>query len=257
MVSGPVVGTPVVALPVLRGEQAVRVRLARLDADLRTSPWAQRYGADPRLVDPRLEEAFDEAAEAVRAAARAEGYAAGWAEGQEAARSAATEQAARQATALAAELATTRARVDATLTRLDVAAATLEQTMAPAAAEVESTGLRLAAELVKVLVAHELAVAENPGRDALRRALALAPSGRPVVVRLHPDDLAVLADPDHPEGIDPTEALGRDVRCVADAAVERGGAVADCDATRVDAQLGPAVARVRAVLDQAAAGSAG
>jgi flagellar biosynthesis/type III secretory pathway protein FliH len=42
--------------------------------------------------------------------------------------------------------------------------------------------------------------------------------------------------------------LGREVHVVADPSVEPAGCVVECDATRVDAQLSPALARVREVL---------
>jgi flagellar assembly protein FliH len=59
---------------------------------------------------------------------------------------------------------------------------------------------------------------------------------------LHPDDASVTA------AAVPAAALGREVLVVPDPTVERGGAIVDCDATRVDAQLGPALERVREVL---------
>ena len=63
----------------------------------------------------------------------------------------------------------------------------------------------------------------------------------PVVVRLNPADLeripesALAQVPDH-------------VRVVGDPAVEPAGAIADAGVSRVDAQLGPALQRVREVL---------
>ena len=53
---------------VLRGLSADGARPARISADLRTSPFVARYGADPRLVDPVLEAVV---ADAERQAARA------------------------------------------------------------------------------------------------------------------------------------------------------------------------------------------
>src|SRR3712207_9416871 len=72
--------------------------------------------------------------------------------------------------------------------------------------------------------------------------LTLCPADAPTVVRLHPDDLAEL----------PADALAElpdTVRVVGDLSVERAGAVAETGATRVDAQLGAAPERVRAVLE--------
>ena len=81
------------------------------------------------------------------------------------------------------------------------------------------------------------------GRDplGLRRALALSPEDGPTVVRLNPDDLQRI--PAHV-----LEQLPGSVRVVPDPRVEPAGAVADTGVCRVDAQLGPALDRVREVL---------
>ncbi|HSF26499.1 MAG TPA: FliH/SctL family protein [Actinomycetes bacterium] len=231
---------PVVSV-VLRGPAAAEARTARLDADLRHSPWAQRHSADPRLVDPQLEQAFADAAAEVREAARAQGYAAGWAEGcrlgLEAGRAETVAAAAREAEATARR----QTEFAQALQGLSRAAAALEATVAPAAATIDRLAIDAAVELVELLLDRELALAQTPALDAVRRALALTPAGRPVVVRLHPDDHAVLSALGAP-------TLDREITLVADPSVERSGAIAECDATRVDAQLGPALARVRAVL---------
>jgi flagellar assembly protein FliH len=75
----------------------------------------------------------------------------------------------------------------------------------------------------------------------VRRALTLCPADAPVVVRLHPDDLREI----------PAAALAElpaTVRVVGDDTVERAGAIAETGPSRVDAQLGTALQRVRAVL---------
>ena len=87
----------------------------------------------------------------------------------------------------------------------------------------------------------ELAVSTDPGADAIARALALVPGDSPVTVRLHPDDVRVLGEVSH-------LAQGRELVVVADPAVERGGCVAEAAGRQVDAQVGPALARVAAVL---------
>lgn len=226
---------------VLRGPAAAAVRGARLDADLRHSPWAQRHSADPRLVDPQLEQAFAAAAEEVREAARAQGYAAGWAEGRRLGLVAGQAEAAAAIAREAEDAARRRDEFAQALQALSCAAAALEATVAPAAETVDRVAVDAAAELVTLLLGRELELASSPGLDAVRRALAMTPAGRPVVVRLHPDDHARLSALEAP-------ALDREVTLVADPSIEPAGAVAECDATRVDAQLGPALARVRAVL---------
>jgi flagellar assembly protein FliH len=75
----------------------------------------------------------------------------------------------------------------------------------------------------------------------MRRALTLCPTDVPVVVRLHPDDLAEVAP-------DELAKLPTSVTVLGDITVERAGALAEAGTTRVDAQLGLALERVRAVL---------
>ena len=85
------------------------------------------------------------------------------------------------------------------------------------------------------------AVATSPGLDALRRALTLCPSDVPIVVRLHPDDLAEV----------PAAALAQlpaAVTVLGDETVERAGALAEAGNQRVDAQLTTALERVLEVL---------
>ncbi len=71
------------------------------------------------------------------------------------------------------------------------------------------------------------------------------PRGAAVVVRLNPDDAALLAgSADDLAALSPTATL----ELVADPAVERGGCLADVGDRTVDAQLSSALARVREVL---------
>ena len=94
--------------------------------------------------------------------------------------------------------------------------------------------MALVVEVVEVLVG-----ALPPGLDArrLEEALALAPDDELAVVRLHPDD----------EGT--TISLPLDAKVVVDETVERGGCVVEVGPTRIDAQRGPALERLRSVLN--------
>jgi flagellar assembly protein FliH len=124
---------------------------------------------------------------------------------------------------------------------LAAAARRLEETTVPVAEDVRDTVLGAVATLVEDVLGRELALAASPGLDAVRRALTLCPEDAPAVVRLHPDDLAEV----------PAEALAglpATVTVVGDPRVERAGAVAETGARRIDAQLGPALERVQAVL---------
>ena len=91
--------------------------------------------------------------------------------------------------------------------------------------------------IAEAVLDRELAVAKNPGRDAVARALALAPAGD-AVVRLNPADVKTLGP----------LTFGRDLTVVADPAVQPAGAVVEVGACRIDAQLGTALDRVREAL---------
>jgi flagellar assembly protein FliH len=215
---------------VLRGPESPVVTAARFDLDFR--------GA---LVP-------DELVAEARATARAQGYAAGWAEGKRQATAAAQtslDHAAVTAATATADLAT---RLDRTLTAVAGAARSLEQRAAQTSAEAAELILSAGLALAEALVGHELAVSRTPGEDAVRRALALAPIGRPVLVRLHPADHAVLAAAGAQREVD-----GRTVTLLADPVVGPGDAVAECDATTIDARLGAALDRVRDLLTDSAA----
>ena len=106
----------------------------------------------------------------------------------------------------------------------------------------ETVGLALA--IAEVVLGREIDTAIDPGRDALVRALAMAPDRGDAVVRFHPEDLARLGDVT-------TLAGGRRLELVADQRVERGGCIVDVGPARVDAQLAAALDRVRAELSTA------
>jgi flagellar assembly protein FliH len=182
--------------------------------------------------------------EKLRAEAQAAGYATGWAQGRreaEVAAQATRDQVAAETRQAAAVQAT---RVQQALGAVVGAASQLEQRMVPTCADLEDLIVNTAYALAEAVIGRELATAVEPGRDAIARALALAPADRPVTVRLHPNDYATVTD-----GQPATVQLnGRDVNLVADYSLLPGDAVAECDATTVDARIQPALNRVREVL---------
>jgi len=226
---------------VLKGGEAALARSARMDAELRTSRFAPVTGVDARLTDPHLQSVVDRARLAAAEAGRAEGHA----EGYEAGLRAATAQAERTAVqARAQQEAAERQRdahlaraVDLLLTAAD-AFRTQEQVVL---ADVEDTVAELALSIARAVLDRELATTADPGADAIARALVLAPDDCPVTLRLHPDDARVLGE------LAPA-AQGRELVVVPDPAVERGGCIAEAAGRSVDAQVGPALARVAAVL---------
>ena len=226
---------------VLRGG-APNSRPARMNADLASSPFASGLFADARLVDPALERVVADAAERAAAEARETGFAAGYSEGQARAASELAMNAAAQRQEHDRQLEQQAREVTRAVAALAAAATALEQRLAPSAEQVERLALQAAVEIAESLVARELALTETPALDAVRRALTLVPADGDLIVHLHPADARTAAD-----GVR-AAALGRSVRVVEDASVEPGGCIVDSGACHVDAQIGPALDRIRAAL---------
>ena len=189
----------------------------------------------------RLGDVYAEEIARLREHAHAEGYTAGHAEGMTAA-AAVVAEAERVASERLADvqvrwerrMASAAAALAAAVTRFDEASV-------PTADDVRETVIGTVLTLVEDLLGRELALAESPVLDAVRRALVLCPADAPVVVRVHPDDLGEIPP-------DALADLPDTVRVVGDLAVERAGAVAETGPRRIDAQLGAALERVQAVL---------
>ena len=98
----------------------------------------------------------------------------------------------------------------------------------------------LAWQLAESVLQRELAVG-RPVLDAVTRALQLVPEDEDLIIRLHPDDTIDAAE----LAVMVPEAT---VRVVADPKVEPGGCVIVAGPCRIDAQIGPAMERARAVL---------
>jgi flagellar assembly protein FliH len=116
-----------------------------------------------------------------------------------------------------------------------------DEASVPVADDVRESILGIVLTLVEDLLGRELALADSPVLDAVRRALVLVPADAPAVVRVHPDDLAELSAESLAE-------LPDSVRVVGDPSIERAGAVAETGPRRIDAQLMAALERVQAVL---------
>jgi flagellar assembly protein FliH len=132
-------------------------------------------------------------------------------------------------------------RMASAVAALGAAAARFDESAVPVADDIRDTIIGTVLTLPEDLLGRELALADSPVLDAVRRALALVPADAPVVVRVHPDDLGEI----------PAETLAElpdTVRVVGDPDVERAGAVAETGPRRIDAQLMAALERVQAVL---------
>lgn len=137
-----------------------------------------------------------------------------------------------------------RADLSFALTALHEAIEDLHRRDAAGIATLADETVSLALAIAESVIGRELATATDPGRDALVRALAMAPDRGPAVARFHPDDAERLGDVAAISG-------GRPIELIADAAVERGGCIVDVGPARIDGQLGAALERVRAELASA------
>jgi len=188
--------------------------LPRLEGSL---PSVEGFVADGPMVEDARAAGFDQ------------GYQDGFARGVEDAR----ESAAR-------ELDEERAALRAVVSLLHKAIDRAEETFDTSLAALEDRLVGAAFELVEALLQRELALTTSPGRDALARALALAPPRGALQARLHPDDAHLL---------DPVDdlAAGRELVVVADPSVAPGDCLLVAGAAEIDASLGEALARVRKV----------
>ena len=189
----------------------------------------------------RLGDVYAEELERLRQHAHEQGFAAGHADGMKAAAEVVAETERAAAARLADVQARWERRVASAVAALGAAATGFDEATVPVAEDIRETIIGTVLTLVEDLLGRELALAESPVLDAIRRALELVPSDAPAVVRVHPDDLAEI----------PAEALAElpdSVRVVGDADIERAGAVAETGPRRIDAQLMAALERVQAVL---------
>ncbi|HEV7685518.1 MAG TPA: FliH/SctL family protein, partial [Acidimicrobiia bacterium] len=160
---------------------------------------------------------------------------------------------------MASESVAAGARLEALARALGDAGDDLRRRQALELTDLEDTLARTAVDLASAIIGRELQISASPGADALARALALVPAGSMAVARLHPADAAVLAEAEAGAVAGIGAVAGgylvargsgtpASVTIIADPAVEPGGCILEVGESRIDAQLGPALDRVRAAL---------
>lgn len=95
--------------------------------------------------------------------------------------------------------------------------------------------------IAEALLGRELDLAESPGRDAITRAIALAPTEGALIVRCNPGDVETLGNLDD-------LLAGHSYSIVADPTVESGSCLLDAKDCQVDARLSTAAQRVAEAL---------
>lgn len=209
--------------------------------ELRTGMWT-RLGGSRVLGDTVTEHTLVGLVDEARTAAQAQGFSTGWAEGRRAAQLEADVAEARRAEAHRQAEARRDAEHRAALARLADTAAALHDAFTATCSRVEDSTLEIAVRLTEELLGRELAVAENPGLDAVRRALDLSAGDALVCVRVHPD---TAADPQVRERV---ASAGDAAVVVPDPTLGRGDAFVETRQGVVDARLAAALDRVREVL---------
>ena len=223
---------------VLRDLPVDAVVAADASHDLRDGAWT-RFGGGRVRGDQATEHTLRAIAERAHDTARAQGFAAGWAEGLRASlvRTAAARD--EQAEAFEQQHRRALAELDAAVGALATAVQQCQESTRTLRAELSDRALDLALQIAEMVLDREVALASDPAGDALRRALATIPDDVPLVVRLHPDDLAALGD---------AVLAGRAATLVTDSGLSRGDAVVETEDGFVEADLAGALARVREVL---------
>jgi flagellar assembly protein FliH len=172
------------------------------------------------------------------------GHAAGYAAGLRRAAADVAAREERRAAEHAAAVRTEQARTDRALAVLDAAARALATRTTPVLAEVDAQLVAAALVLAEAVVGSELSDAPRAARAALTRALSGPDASDVVEVRLHPRDLALVADVTDGAGA-PTVTL------VADPSLVPGDAVAVYPDGELDARVGTALERARSVVAEA------
>lgn len=185
----------------------------------------------PSLVGAASSESFDR--ESVR------GYAAGYAAGARAAAADAELRAADAKSQVEEIAAEARASVLTALRALEAAAARTNAMRLPVIADADASLAAAALELAEAILGSELRDGEFSARAAIARALTVAANDEVLVVRMHPDDIAILGD---------APASIASARLVGDQELERGDALVETPVGTIDARLQTAVDRARAIL---------
>ncbi|MGN6742585.1 MAG: FliH/SctL family protein [Amnibacterium sp.] len=171
--------------------------------------------------------------------ARVQGHAAGYAAGRREAAAVLERERAAQRTEADHLLAGEIVRLRSAAAALEAAAARLAAQQAAVAAVADEAVLAAAVDIAELVLGRELQDRPSSAVAAVRRALAAAEETRVLAVRMHPDDLPLVAGiaDEHPA-----------LRFAADPMLDRGDAVADLADGRVDARIGSALNRVRAAV---------
>jgi flagellar assembly protein FliH len=205
----------------------------------------------PRVAAHRPRQTGNRALDAIRSAAWDEGYQAGTERGAHDGYTAGFERGVAEgrhtghregiATAHDEALRQVAAMIASTLDALEAGAREVATRDAVVLDDIESVVVDLAIGLAEAILEREISIVENPGREALARALALAPDAGDLVARMNPGDLARLGEV-------ADLVPGRALELAPDPTVRSGGCLIEAGAARLDARIEAALDRAREVL---------
>jgi flagellar assembly protein FliH len=149
----------------------------------------------------------------------------------------------RQVDAIVAEHTHARVQLEAATRSLGLALDQLSRRDASELEELQHQAVLFGVALCEELVGRELNSCDDAVAAAIERAMRLVPDRGTVALRVHPATFVAAREivADNPE------LRGR-AQLVADPLVESGGCVAVVGPLQIDAQMGPALARVREIV---------
>lgn len=137
-----------------------------------------------------------------------------------------------------------RSELSTARTTLEAVAADLAERREEWLETFEENVSALAVTVARQIIGHELEANRDVVAHLVRRALAGFPTGQTLVIRLNPEDLALLTEATASEGGEAPVAPGRDVRWIADPRIQPGGCVVEGPERVVDGRIDRALERL-------------
>lgn len=134
--------------------------------------------------------------------------------------------------------------VKRSLAALSMAIDSFDQRQTVSLGDIEDSIIAFALEISRSVLQREISLLDDPGLEAVKRALKLAPGRDDVIARLNPKDAATLS-------IENLATNGRIVQIVADPLIEIGGCVAEVNDCTIDSQISSVLQRIAEVLNVA------
>lgn len=172
--------------------------------------------------------------------ARAAGHAAGYAEGQRQAIKEANQLRHRLEREYQQLMAEGRELIEQAAHALGVAAKQVQQREAPVLASVDRAIAEGAVDIAESIIGRVLDDEAQAAHDAVQRAMAAVDLEEAQVIRMHPDDVALIGD----------VRLPAHVRLVGHPSLSRGDAIIEMPHGYLDARISAAVRRARQAISQ-------